>query len=334
MAKDKDRALNPAAAQRKAEKQKALKKGKAAVAAQRTERYAKRDPRHLESRISDLHSLKESQGGKLSFRDQKQLEEAEKDVARVKKAREALGDRAPTLNTSRRRENRPEDNVNTRGRGGYGGLGKRRREDQEQESSGSETDESVRRIPWPKDTPPPIPRQRHGRSQYSSDANTESLGTDRRLLHERSDLHHLEEPYTTLPPKPTVRTTYESAPQVRDLKKEATAKFIPAAVRRKVDAAKGKGGALLEEEEVAKLEKEGYGPAATRVIHDTEHRNRTGKPSAAEAVRDTMREDATAQRLMEEEEKFARDMKMVEEQQNIDKGLKYVRMEEVSDEDL
>ena len=87
MAKDKDRALNPAAAQRKLEKQKALKKGKAQVAAQRTERLAHRNPHRLESQISDLHALRESSGGKLSTRDQKQLEELERDTARVKKAR-------------------------------------------------------------------------------------------------------------------------------------------------------------------------------------------------------------------------------------------------------
>ncbi|KAI4244297.1 MAG: hypothetical protein L6R40_003023 [Gallowayella cf. fulva] len=46
MAKDKDRALNPAAAQLKADKARALKKGKAAITAQRNERLAQRNPSH------------------------------------------------------------------------------------------------------------------------------------------------------------------------------------------------------------------------------------------------------------------------------------------------
>ena len=287
MAKDKDRAQNPAAQQRKLEKQKALKKGplstfpphvylrrsyllrsplltvfpptgKAAVAAQRTERYAARNPRRLESTISDLNALKESQGGKLSARDQRQLEEAERDVQRVKKAREALGDKAPTFNSNRGGGEARGRGDGRRGRGDYGGLGKRHRE--EEESSGGETDESVRRIPWPRDTPPPIPRQREDDRprHHSTNANSEPLGADRRLR-DREGAVDAEVPDTVLPAKPAPKTTYESKPVIRDLRKEATAKFVPNAVKRKLDATKGIGGKLLEEEEVERLEKEGYG---------------------------------------------------------------------------
>ena len=273
----------------------------------------------------DLQSLKESQGGKLSTRDQKQLEEAENDVVRVKKAREALGDKAPTLNSGRGRGDGGRGRGDTRGRGGYGGLGKRPREDQE-ESSGSETDESVRRIPWPKDTPPPIPRQRHDRPRHSTNANSEPLGVDRRLPLGQGGSELEQRPDTTLPAKPTVKTTYESAPQVRDLKKEATAKFVPAAVRRKIDASKGKGGTLLEEEEVERLEKEGYGAGAVEAIS-------ASAQMVEDAAPDVGKEDEEAQRLREEEERFAREMESVEDQEEIIDGPRPVTMEEVSDED-
>ena len=55
-----------------------------------------------------------------------------------------------------------------------------------------------------------------------------------------------------------IKTTYESKAQVRDLRKEATQKFVPGVVKRKIDAVRGRGG-LIEEEELEKLEAEGYG---------------------------------------------------------------------------
>ena len=56
MAKDKSekRALNPAAAALKAQKQAAAKKGKAQVLAQRNERLARRNPDRLQRQIDDL----------------------------------------------------------------------------------------------------------------------------------------------------------------------------------------------------------------------------------------------------------------------------------------
>jgi hypothetical protein len=52
------------------------------------------------------------------------------------------------------------------------------------------------------------------------------------------------------------KTVYESAPVVRDLRKEAVA-FVPAVVRKKLEKGKGAGG-LLEPEEADRLEREGY----------------------------------------------------------------------------
>lgn len=337
MAKDKEKSVNPAAAQRKAEKQKALKKGKAAVAAQRTERFANRNPRKFESTISDLQALKESQGGKLSARDQKQLEEAEKDLARVRKARETLGDKAPTFDSGRGREDggrkRGRGGGDSRGRGGYSGLGKRGRED-EQESE-SETDEDVRRIPWPRDTPPPIPRQRRDdrpRQPQSTNANNEPLGTERRLpertVSEQDDGERV--PDTSLPAKvvPNVKTTYESKAQVRDLRKEATQRFVPNAVKRKIDATKGIGGKLLEEEDVQRLEREGYGSGtvmnAEDVVADT-----VGEVGVGVLEDEDKRE---WRRLEEEEERFRKEMEVGEDMEE-EAGPKKVEIEEISDEE-
>lgn len=251
----------------------------------------------------------------------------------MRKAREALGDKAPTFNTGRGREDGGRGRGDGgRGRGSYGGSGKRGRE--EVQSSGEETDESVRRIPWPKDTPPPIPRQRQNRPRHSTNANSEPLGGDRRLPPWPEGLEQEQIPDTTLPPKPAVRRTYESAPKVRDLKKEATARFVPSAVRRKIDASKGKGGTLLEEEQVDKLEKEGYGAGASANAGGNEHG--AGKAIVVEAAPVLDEEDETARTLRDEEARFAREMEMemVEQEAEESEGPRGVRMEEVSDEDL
>ena len=359
MAKDKERAQNPATQQRKLEKQKALKKGsslrlyyslqsrasfcypilltahlaigKAAVAAQRTERYASRNPRRLESTISDLRALKESQGGKLSARDQRQLEDAERDVERVKKARQALGDKAPTFNSNRGGGEARGKGDGRGERGGHAGLGKRNRE--EPESSGGDTDESVRRIPWPRDTPPPVPRQRRDdRPRHSTDANSEPLGAERRLRSREKP--EAKVPDTTLPAKPAPKITYESKPVVRDLRKEATARFVPNAVKRKIDATKGVGGKLLEEEEVEKLEKEGYGAGGRSLGGDSGRRDLV-IDIAPDVGGADLEEDRGRGRLEEEEERFRKEIETVEAQGDDEEdGPKKVMMEEVSDEDL
>jgi len=254
-------------------------------------------------------------------------------VARVKKAREALGDKAPTFNQGGGRDDSGRGRGDGgRGRGGYGGLGKRARE--QEESSGGETDESVRRIPWPKDTPPPIPRQqRPERSRHSTNANSEPLGAERRLPARAEGVEQEQTRDESLPPaRPAVRTTYESAPQVRDLKKEATARFVPAAVRRKIDATRGKGGVLLEEEEVERLEREGYGVGGSAGVGSG-----VGRGVVVDAAPVVSGEDDDAlRRLRDEEERFSREMEieMVREEEEEEGGPRGVRMEEVSDEDL
>ncbi|PGH04179.1 hypothetical protein AJ79_07157 [Helicocarpus griseus UAMH5409] len=251
MPKDKERSVNPAQAQRRSEKAKALKKSKAEAQARRNEKLARRNPDRLQRQINDLKAIEES-GQPLRPSEKQHLEELERDLRAVKKAREALADKAPTFGADR-------------GRGGGGGhagvLGKRRRDGQDNSrwrrhgddgDDSSDTDESVRRIPMPRDTPPPIPRQyAHGARRGANNANMEPLGEG------RGRGEALAAP-AAAQPKPEVKTVYEAAPVIKDLRKEAVSKFVPAAVRRKQEAVKGHPGRLVEPEEMDRLEGEGY----------------------------------------------------------------------------
>ena len=248
----------------------------------------------------------------------------------MKKAREVLGDKAPSFNSNRGGDEARGRGAARGGRGGYGGLGKRNRE--EQESSGEETDESVRRIPWPRDTPPPIPRQRRDdRPRHSTNANSEPLGAERRLQNREGAA--AEVPDTTLPPKPAPKTTYESKPVVRDLRKEATARFVPNAVKRKIDATKGVGAKLLEEEEVEKLEKEGYRAGGNMLWNGGVGRGLVIDAAPEVGGRDP-EDERERRRLEEEEDRFRKEMETVEEDAGEGEEPKRVTVEEVSDEEL
>ncbi|KAJ5123025.1 hypothetical protein N7448_009122 [Penicillium atrosanguineum] len=237
MAKDKERSVNPAAAQRKQDKQKSLKKGKAEAQARRNEKLARRNPDRIQRQINDFKAVEEA-GEKLRPRDKEILEALEKDLRGVLKAREALGEKAPTF-SSGHGPRRDGDAV----------LGKRRRDEEHgrypHESDSSDTDEDVRRIPMPRDTPPPIPRQPRRRGPG---ANVDSAHRGPHALPSR-------------PPKVEHKTVYEAKPEIRDLRKEAVNKFIPAAVRMKQDSIRGTGK-LLEPEEMDRLEKAGYNATA------------------------------------------------------------------------
>ncbi|EZF29223.1 hypothetical protein H109_06250 [Trichophyton interdigitale MR816] len=301
MAKDKERTVNPAQAQRKLEKQKALKKGKAEALNRRNEKLARRNPYRIQRQIDDLKAAEEA-GKQLKPQQKEILEALERDLRAVNKAREALGDKAPVFGRGdggpRRDRDRDRDQ-------GHNVLGKRRRDGQregrnwrQQESSGSETDESVRRIPMPRDTPPPIPRQHHQRRRGGPNNTEEGEGVaagSERSVHQ-------------LPPKPPVpeaKAVYESAPVLRNLQKEAINKFVPTTVRMKQAAVKGEGQ-LVEPEEMDKLEKAGYvvsgsGPNASQLANT---------PSAK----------AAASSLEEEEERFNRELKSVQIEEVEDEG--------------
>ena len=192
------------------------------------------------------------------------MEELERDLKAVRKAREALGDRAPSFGSGAR-------GGRDHGKGG-GILGKRRRDGDEIESDESDIPEDVKNIPMPRDTPPPIPkeildkwyqarREKHGYGSgrdgqdRGTNANNTPLGETSRFRPDSGEGSNTED----LPPKPAVevKTVYEAAPVIRDLRKEAVSAFVPTAVRMKMQKAKGVGG-LVEPEEADRLEKEGY----------------------------------------------------------------------------
>lgn len=92
--------------------------------------------------------------------------------------------------------------------------------------TGESTASSVRDIPMPEGPPPPLPNQK---------PPTESPGGPRQP-------HVLP----SKPVAPAVQTTYESAPILRDLRKEAAA-FVPAIIKRKIEAQKAKEVKAAEE---------------------------------------------------------------------------------------
>ncbi|KAH8838252.1 hypothetical protein MCOR27_005806 [Pyricularia oryzae] len=287
----KEKNYNPVQAQRKADKAREIKKGKAEVQARRNDRLAKRNPEGIKRQIDDLKAVAEG-GGKLSSHEESVLEGLEKELKAVLKARELLGDKAPQFGSGRPHRDG--------GRDDRGSLGKRRRGDdgalrRDSDSDSDEVPEDVARIPMPRDTPPPIPKEvldkwwakrrakRSGGNNNNgnnasadagagagSSANAVPLTKDRGLGRgSNSD--------TALPPKPApVATTepkvvYESKPVVRDLRKEAVSAFVPSVVQAKLSKGKGESGALLEPEEADRLEQEGYlkatgaGPSQTGV---------------------------------------------------------------------
>ena len=231
----------------------------------------------------------------------------------MRKAKEVVGDKGPPP--------RPNgDRSSTRGgaRGGRGGiLGKRGWDwDRDRESEGSDTDESVRNIPMPRDTPPPIPsyraRQRERPVQHGggSGTNVNSIPLGEGRGGGEREPHALPE----RPPEVTVQaqTVYEAKPAVRDLRKEAVSRFVPAVVQKKLQAKKGAvGGRLLEEDELQRLEKEGYG-AVESLGKSVESRAETMVETEGRANKATL--DA-------EEERFEREMRSVQ-------------LEEAKDEDL
>lgn len=270
----KERNYNPVQAHHKAEKARAIKKGMSSSSfsirpfpellqqkltvipqragkeekqARRNEKLAQRNPARIQQQIDDLKALKEKNGGKLAPHEEQALEALEKDLKAVKKAREALGDRAPKF-----REGPPRPGGQRDG----GVLGKRPRqrdEDDDISSSDSDVPEDVKRIPMPRDTPPPIPKEILDEWYAKRRAKRNA----QRAAAEGGDQQQQQQ--NKEPPKPVVesKTVYEAKPVIRDLRKEATSAFVPAVVRMKLDKSKGKGG-LLEPEEADQLEREGY----------------------------------------------------------------------------
>lgn len=326
MARDKERSVNPAQQQRKLEKQKQLKKSRAELQERRNEKLAKRNPDRIERQIQDLKALEAS--GEIKSREKAILEDLERDLRAVRKAREALGEKAPTFGGGggqhqRKREGDGNNNNNGNVLGKRRHDGERKFSNYNRESSGSDTDDSVRRIPMPEDTPPPIPREfTRGFRRHPDDSAQTSRGPQ------------------SLPNKPVApmesKTTYSSAPQIRDLKKEAVDRFVPDVVRRKQEAAKGgPAGRLIEPEEMDRLEAEGY-----------LQKENAAKQAAKRAATDN--KDDEAKRLEEEERRFLRELEMQDAASSLEppdqtggppeqllpqRPSRHVEMEEIEDED-
>lgn len=240
----KEKNYNPVQAQRKADKAKAAKKGKAEAAARRNEKLAKRNPERIQKQIDDLKQITSS-GGKLTKHEEAVLEGLERDLKAVSKAREALGDKAPSFGRG----------GGFRGDGGV--LGKRRRGGDGASSDESDVPEDVKSIPMPRDTPPPISKEIldawYAKRRAARNANDTPLGVGRG--HTQDDNSNNKQPPPSAPVE--AKTVYEAKPIVRDLRKEAVNAFVPTAVRMKMEKSKGQGG-LMEPEEADRLEREGY----------------------------------------------------------------------------
>ncbi|KAI1203597.1 WW domain binding protein 11-domain-containing protein [Nemania serpens] len=264
----KERNFNPVQAQRKVEKAKAVKKGKAEAVARRNEKLAKRNPERLKKQIDDLKQI-ESSGGKLTTHEQAVLEGLERDYKAVLKARDALGDSAPSFGHSGPRHDGRDAGV----------LGKRRRDRDDASGTDDDVPDDVKSIPMPRDTPPPISKEvldkwyakRRAARAASGNPNDTPLGDG--AGRGRGQREALVVPETRTAPE--AKTVYEAQPMVRNLQKEAVSAFVPTAVQIKLDKSKGVGG-LIEPEEADRLEKEGYLKVAPET--DTATASSTARP--------------------------------------------------------
>lgn len=110
--------------------------------------------------------------------------------------------------------------------------------------------DDVQKIPMPRDTPPPIPKDVMDKWYAKRRARREA----ERAANEQDTAGETQKQAT---PVVEPKTVYSAEPVRRDLQKEAVSAFIPAAVQLKM--AKGKGqGRLMEPEEADRLEREGY----------------------------------------------------------------------------
>jgi hypothetical protein len=305
----KEKNYNPVQDHKKQEKQKQIKKQKANLQAQRNEKLARRNPNRIQR---DIDNLKESEeAGGLRPHERQRLTELEKDLAAVNKAREALGDKAPQFKPERRHDDGGDRGGRGGQRGGRGGvLGKRTRDGQRKEDDSSDTDADVRDIPMPRDTPPPIPRQRN--RQAKADGVPDE------------------------PEPKKAQIVYEAAPQVRDFLKEAT-KFMPTAVANKMKLAKGEGR-LLEPEEFDKLKEEGYMEAKKPFEEQDEELEAFLKSQGTSTM---MEAELAAEAAVQEAEyemmaaEVSGDIQGISSEASVaENKLRHVEMEELADEDI
>lgn len=229
--------------------------GKAEAQGRRNEKLARKNPDRIQKQIDDLKAVT-SKGGKLTRHEEQVLEGLEKELQSVRKARDTLGDKAPSFGG--RGWRRDDDGSRS------GALGKRRRGDDG--SSDEDVADDVRSIPMPRDTPPPIPKaemdkwyaKRRAKWQAENAARQRDAGGDEAGDGEDNDRGKgRERGQRNARPVVESKTVYEAKPVVRDLRKEAVSAFVPTSVQMKMNKGKGQGG-LMEPEEADRLEKEGY----------------------------------------------------------------------------
>ncbi|KAL1889287.1 hypothetical protein Cpir12675_005853 [Ceratocystis pirilliformis] len=253
----KEKNFNPVQAQRKADKAKAIKKGKAENQALRDEKLSRRNPARIQKQLDDLKVIV-TNGGKLSQHEEQVLAGLEKELSAVKKARATLGDKAPVF------ANHCNDALGKRQRGD-GGQRLRR---WDQDSTDEDVPAEVRRIPMPRDTPPPIAKQeldkwyakrRERRAREEELRQIERGGDASKSIPESSSgtMHDGAGQKAKAREPVAVKKVYEAQPVVRDLVKEAVKAFTPLSVLRKLEKSKGRNG-LLEPEEADRLEAQGY----------------------------------------------------------------------------
>ncbi|KAK0270643.1 hypothetical protein LTR35_010851 [Friedmanniomyces endolithicus] len=311
--------INPVAAQRKADKQKEIAKSRKVQQGQRNEKLARRNPERLQRQVDELKELEAR--GALRPKDKETLGQLERDLRGVRKARQVLGvkDEGPRRDgrggvgaggeRDRRGDGRGDVRQEQRDRRQQ--LGKRRRDEEDALDSGGDTDPEVRSIPMPRDTPPYVPRQTP--RQNGADGPRQPHG---------------------LPAKPVFeapQTVYSSAPQLRDLKKEAV-RFMPAVVSQQRNRLKGQAGRLLEPEEVEKLEKSGY-VAAPKAAEEAAVEVKS-EPVSGEVTRGGMltavgMDDGA---LDEEARRFEEEMAKMEREGTEEVRGRGVQIEEVEDD--
>jgi hypothetical protein len=185
----------------------------------------------------------------------------------------------------------------------------------------------------PKDTPPPIPGEVLRKLEFGGKRNANFTPLEEgkmrlppRPLGMNSEVGGGQNEEDTRAQKKNVKTVYEAAPAVRDLRKEAVSKFVPNVVRQKIDARTGKNGRLLEPEELERLDAEGYGEEGLT----------DGLPKGQDDGGNSAEDDAARvlRELEEEERKFMLEVEEGVSKDRLQAGPRRVQIEEVADESL
>ncbi|KAK9362042.1 WW domain binding protein 11-domain-containing protein [Lipomyces starkeyi] len=223
-----EKGLNPAQAQHKRDKANAIKKAKAERSQRMTEKLSKRNPDRISRQIEALKELE--QEGRLQGPDRKLLADLEQQLSLVNKAREKV-----QQGGGKKSENAVND-------GETRSTGLRERH---QNKSGVYVLKGLERrsIYWdPLFNPTGLPPEGFPYQEWS-DGEQEDEDVLNEEVEYRPELGEADATGIPLPkgpalrfkqpnPEPApIRTTYEAAPIVRDLKKES-ASFIPASVQR------------------------------------------------------------------------------------------------------